>query len=172
MGLSRQEEKFRQVQFPNSLLKQFCEFAWQRTPNEFMGWITGTVEHVKKAQKTILYGNGLFIPKQEGESFQVMEPVGSSDVPKEMLQHLESTRSVVIGWIHSHPTFDSFFSSVDQHMQHLLQRDQPLAFGVVVDKNKKPRVLRLSPKGMQAVEGCSQNAEDMCFSSRKSHARF
>ena len=156
--LPLQEEKSRQVQIPSNLLKHFCEVAWRHAPTEFMGWITGTMEFNKKEKRTILYGNGLWLPLQGGDMHTVMEPIGNGPVP----QHMETTGSVVIGWIHSHPTFAAFFSSVDQHMQHLLQKDLPLAFGIVVDQDKNPRVLRLSPKGMKEIESCDQEAGFGC----------
>ena len=156
------------VQIPSNLLKRFCEHAWPESPAEYMAWITGTVQYCKKAKKELSVANGLFFPKQSGNSWSVSEGGGH---PQALLQHLEESGTTVIGWIHSHPTFDAFFSSIDQHMMHSIQRELPMAYGIVVDKNQQPRCLRLSPEGMKAVETCHVHAEARNFSKRhRTHA--
>ena len=60
------------------------------------------------------------------------------------------------------PTFASFFSSIDQHMMYLLQKDLDMAYGLVVDQSKEVRCMRLSPAGMEAFSGCSNHLQDIC----------
>ena len=63
----------------------------------------------------------------------------------------------VVGWIHTHPTFEAFLSSIDMHSQVGLQRDDPRCTAVVLDQHRTPRFLRLSEIGMEVVQGCSQH---------------
>ena len=128
------------------------------SPNEYMAWITGVVEQDPKLKKKICYAQGLFIPLQNGNSWNVVE--SDNALGTGLVEYLESTNSVVVGWIHSHPTFESFFSSIDQHMQFRLQNESDLAFGLVIDKHKKVRCMRLSPAGMEEVRNCPNNLQD------------
>ena len=155
-----QELRQRAIQFPQNLLKRFIEHAWPHSPKEFMAWITGTIDICKKSKQEICRAQGLFFPKQDSTNTECFEAEG--DFPKALLNHLEETGCSVVGWVHSHPTFDAFFSSVDQHMMAMIQRDLPLAFGLVVDQNKEARCLRLSAAGMAEVQKCSQNPQASC----------
>ena len=47
------------------------------------------------------------------------------EFPAELVELLANNGERVVGWIHSHPTWEANLSSVDQHMQCLLQRDDP-----------------------------------------------
>lgn len=165
--VEHQAMKERPIQLPALLLRQFCEYAFCHSPHEVMGWITGTIETKKGVGHSIVYCNGLFLPLQSGTNYSVQEPK-TGDAPQEMLAHLESTSSVIVGWVHSHPTFDAFFSTVDQHMMWLLQRESPQSFGIVIDKDRKPRVLRLTDAAMEEVKCCFQDDSPMfpCFSAR------
>ena len=162
-----EEEKYRGLQIPNNLVKQFCEHAWLHSPTEFMGCVTGTVEFDNKAKKTIVFANGLWMPMEDREMHQVMSD--SSALPPEMLQHMETTQSVVVGWIQSRPrpTSEADFPSVDHHMMYSFQKVQPLAFGIIVNQHKELRALRLSPLGMKEVANCTNIAEDQSNYSTK-----
>eukprot|EP00438_Fugacium_kawagutii_P009007 Skav217163 [mRNA] locus=scaffold566:173457:177478:+ [translate_table: standard] len=137
--------KGRTVQVPANLIKRFIEHAWPHSPKEYMAWIVGNIQPEKvkgeKEPKTFVYAEALFFPKQTSTSSDVMEIDGGSS--EALLDYCAKTGNHVIGWIHSHPTFDAFFSSVDQHMQQQIQKDVELAFGFVVDKDKKVRCMRV-----------------------------
>ena len=152
--------KGREIQFPANLLSSFIQAAWSHsTENEFMGWVTGKVEEKKQNKKEtskVVVANGLFLPLQSSSQWAVWEP-GEGELPGQMLQFMEDSESIVVGWIHSHPTFDSFLSSVDRHTQFMLQRELELAFAIVIDKEKKPRVMRLTAEGMKTVAACTQD---------------
>ncbi len=152
------EQKSRDIQIPSTLVKKFIDHAWPHSPNEFMAWVTGVVEDDPKWKKKICYAQGLYIPLQNGNTWNVVEP--DDGLGTGLVEYLESTNTVVVGWIHSHPTFESFFSSIDQHMQFHLQNELDLAFGLVIDKHKKARCMRLSPAGMEAVRNCPNHEQD------------
>ena len=107
----------------------------------------------QRSQSDVVIADGLFIPQQ---SDQWAWETGEDSLPMQMLQYMQESESVVVGWIHSHPTLDAFLSSVDQHTHFMLQRELPLAFAIVVDKEKKPRVMRLSPAGLEVVAACAR----------------
>ena len=56
--------------------------------------------------------------------------------PDELFQLMEKSGKCIVGWIHSHPQWESFLSSVDMHMQWLIQKD------IYV-----PPILRRRPQG-------------------------
>lgn len=147
-----EEEKLREIQFPSNLLKRFIEHAFNHSPNEYMAWILGTHQEDSKTKKSISYAGGLYFPMQDSNMTSVWEAGGS--VGEKLQKHLEDTGMVVVGWIHSHPTFEAFFSSTDAHMMYYLQQLCPMAYGLVVDSDKKLRCMRLSPEGIKAVCEC------------------
>ncbi len=155
-----EDAKLRQIHISSNLLKKFKEHAWPHSPNEYMAWITGTIETDKKTKETICYADGLFFPEQSANEWQCMQSENAEC--QRLIEHLETRGAQVLGWIHSHPTFSAFFSSIDQHMQYNLQKDSDLAYGLVMDQHGDVRCLRLSPKGLEAVAKC-QNHLQVCF---------
>lgn len=138
------------------MLNSFVQAAWSVSEvNETMAWLTGKVEERGKGKnkKSVVHVSGMFLPKQESNQWSVWEPK-DAEIPHQMLQHMQESETNVVGWIHSHPTFESFLSSVDLHSQFQLQSGFKLAFAVVVDQQKKPRVMRLSEKGMTVLADC------------------
>jgi proteasome lid subunit RPN8/RPN11 len=154
-----EEAKQREIHVPNNLLRKFKETAWPHSPKEYMAWITGTIEQDKKSKKSFCYADGLFFPKQSGSDWQCMEEDSSSS--EKLIQHLEERQCQIVGWMHFHPTFEAFFSSIDQHMQYSLQKDNPVCFGLVMDKDAQVRCLRLSAEGMEAVSKCENHNQAM-----------
>ncbi|CAK9093208.1 AMSH-like ubiquitin thioesterase 2 (Deubiquitinating enzyme AMSH2) [Durusdinium trenchii] len=151
------DEKLREVQFPHNLIKRFCEHAWQHAPNEYMAWILGNIEKDSKTGKSISYAKGLYFPKQESDKWSVGEE-GSEAAT--LVKHLEETNTLVIGWVHSHLSFQAFFSSTDAHMMYRIQKDLSLAYGLVMDSEKKVRCMRLNNLGMTEVEGCPHDCQE------------
>lgn len=161
------EAKMTSIQFPHNLVKQFIQHAWPHSPKEHMAWITGKILQEKvpgtKGKdvkfKDISVANGLFFPKQSSTETCVFEIGDSASVVK----FCEESGSMIVGWIHSHPTFEAFFSSIDCHMQHQIQKDVPLAYGLVVDQNRAFRCMRLTPAGMETVANCKESSTDSCL---------
>ena len=85
--------------------------------------------------------------------------VWETNVPEagvELLGILERSESRVIGWIHSHPTFDAFLSSIDQHMHYQLQREDARCVALVTDKDDQVKSFRLTDAGMAKLETCTE----------------
>ena len=153
-----EEAKGREVHISANLLKKFKEYAWPHSPKEYMAWITGTIETDKKTKKQTSYADGLFFPLQSGSDWQCMED--ESSCSQKLIEHCEARGCQIVGWIHSHPTFKAFFSSIDQHMMHSLQKDCAMCYGLVMDLDGEVRCLRLSPQGMEAVAACPNHNQD------------
>ena len=102
-----EEAKQREIHVPNNLLRKFKETAWPHSPKEYMAWITGTIEQDKTSKKSFCYADGLFFPKQSGSDWQCMEEDSSSS--EKLIQHIEERQCQIVGWMHSHPTFEAFF---------------------------------------------------------------
>ena len=104
--------------------------------------------------QAVLLVNSLFVPEQRGEKDSVCALEGSDLVP--MVSLLEREHLQVKGWIHSHPTFDSFLSSVDQHQQHLFQRLDPRCIAINTDKEERAFYYKLTARGMQVCSECTE----------------
>lgn len=151
-----QAKRMREIQIPENFFKAFVNLAWaQNNDKEYMGWILGQEHVLPRSKKTALFVEGIYIPKQSGDFYTVAEMDNDSSG---LVSHLEKSGTKVIGWVHSHPTFDAFLSSVDQHVQHQLQSEFPKSIAVVFDQHKWARVLRLTEAGMKTVEDCSEDA--------------
>ncbi len=57
----------------------------------------------------------------------------------------------LIGWVHSHPTWDAFFSSKDMHTQYIIQQLLTYAVGLVMDQHHEFNTFRLTEKGMRDI---------------------
>lgn len=152
------EKSNRSVQLPGPLIDAFIDTAWKQSEvDEFMGWLTGVVRKRKGKENQVIV-DGLFLPVQKG-GMHAVEEVQGAPHPQAMLDHMASAGSFVVGWVHSHPTFDAFFSSIDQHTMWALQRELADAFGIVIDKEKKVRCMRLSEQGLHEVARCVNDGE-------------
>ena len=47
------------------------------------------------------------------------------------MEDMREEHLFVVGWIHTHPGHDMFFSSKDLHAQYSYQRSMPEYFGIV-----------------------------------------
>ena len=62
-----------------------------------------------------------------------------------------------MGWIHTHPTFDCFLSSIDLHTTFGYQQSLPEAIAVVVSHHANTTLaFRLTPAGMGVIRGCHE----------------
>ncbi len=73
-----------------------------------------------------------------------------------LLDYCNSRDWIVIGWIHTHPTFKAFLSSIDQHQQTSIQSSQPKAVAIVLDQDDVPFFFRMTEKGMEFCKACKE----------------
>jgi len=93
----------------------------------------------------------LLIPRQVGKSDScTME--GLEDV----WDIHDKENIIFLGWIHTHPAYSVFLSSVDMHNQYEWQHMLPEALAIVCSiKDSVVGNLRLTPAGMSEIGGCS-----------------
>ena len=101
----------------------------------------------------------LVIPSQIGDTSSC-ESTGESD-PK-MWEHFALSKITLVGWVHSHPLYDSFFSSVDLHSQYQYQNELNQYFGLVYSGIKdSTHGFTLSDAGLRSVDQCILNPYDI-----------
>ena len=74
-----------------------------------------------------------------------------------LLKYCEKKDCVIIGWIHSRTTSETFLRSNDQHMQATLQVTQPKAVTVVLDQHGTPFYYRMTAHGMDVQAGLREH---------------
>lgn len=103
----------------------------------------------------ILEINHLLVPRQKGTRDQV-EMIDEELLLGEVL----SKGLMVLGWIHTHPVFQCFLSSIDVHttLPYQLLLEEAVAIVMApMDKQRKCGVFRLTtPGGMDLIRDCQQ----------------
>ena len=62
-----------------------------------------------------------------------------------------------MGFIHTHPTFSAFLSSIDLHMAAHIQNSIPEAIAIVVsEKDRTQPIFRITPEGMEILNKCDK----------------
>ena len=139
-------------EIPMNLIHEFNRLAkpFKDTNVEFMAYILGKIRDSSAGQK--LRATHLYVPEQDSTATEVWQT--SEDGPK-VLATQEKTGTVTIGWIHLHPNFDAFLSSVDQHTQMWFQSFQPMALAIVIDgRTDVPSFFHLTQHGLAYVRQC------------------
>ena len=94
----------------------------------------------------------LLFPKQQGHSTYFEQEEGGI---LEYSKWLQEKQFLLIGWIHTHPQFESFMSSVDLHMQKNLQCSLAEAISIVVSpKYDTSPIFRLTSVGLDQLKNC------------------
>ena len=112
----------RSVVVPGDTVDTFLELAKENTSTglETLGILAGVLEEGK------LVVTHLVVPKQVGA------PDSCTMEAEEEVCTVHSEENITfIGWIHTHPEFDTAPSSVDLHSHHRWQDMLPEAFGLV-----------------------------------------
>ena len=124
---------------------------------ETLGFIFG-----KKRKDGKWQCDTLCIPRQWGSNDSCGIEDGSE---AELVNQMSKMNGhTLIGWIHTHPQYDAFFSSTDQHFQFRYQQETALFFGVVVsfrlEKQGTHKILHLTDNGMSCVNECMYKYDD------------
>jgi len=111
---------------------------------------------------------GLLFGVAEGEAFKIThcmlpKQTGTHDscvtTNEEQIWKFQDERLnlIMLGWIHTHPDYNVFLSSVDMHNQFLYQCLLPEALAVVVSpKFSEVGAFHLTPKGLDVIGSCRQ----------------
>lgn len=94
----------------------------------------------------------LIIPKQIG-TYTTCVSLNEEDI----LTYHTTNNLIMIGWIHTHPDFDCFLSSIDLHMQLGYQLILPEAIAVVLapKREKSIGIFTLTKKGIEVLKNCT-----------------
>eukprot|EP00090_Calanus_glacialis_P046494 TRINITY_DN9162_c0_g1_i1.p1 TRINITY_DN9162_c0_g1~~TRINITY_DN9162_c0_g1_i1.p1 ORF type:complete len:449 (+),score=183.73 TRINITY_DN9162_c0_g1_i1:173-1519(+) len=137
----------RTIVIPGDLSEAFLAVAKANSDRgvETLGTLGG---HLAKNRFVISH---LLIPRQEGKSDScTME--GLEDV----WDVHDKENIIFLGWVHTHPAYSVFLSSVDMHNQYEWQHMLPEALAIVCSiKDNVVGNLRLSQAGMAEIGGCS-----------------
>lgn len=138
----------RAVVIPGDLTKIFLNVAKSNSDRgvETLGTLGGSL----KNNRFVI--SHLLIPRQVGKSDScTME--GLEDV----WDVHDKENIIFLGWVHTHPAYSVFLSSVDMHNQYEWQHMLPEALAIVCSiKDNVVGNLRLTAAGMAEIGGCSQ----------------
>jgi len=138
----------RPVQVPQDLIPTFLRIAKSNSDRgiETLGTLGGSLRNNR------LVISHLVIPRQTGKSDScTME--GLEDV----WDVHDRENIIFLGWIHTHPEYDVFLSSVDMHNQYEWQHMLPEALAIVCSiKFDKTGFLSLTEAGLQEIGRCDQ----------------
>lgn len=146
-----QKEGLRNVQISRALLDAFLNLAKSNTKREIetCGILAGRLNPKTRSLEV----TSLMIPRQKGTRDQV-EMVDEEVLLEEVL----TNGLMVLGWIHTHPVFQCFLSSIDVHttLPYQLLLDEAVAIVMApTDRKRKCGVFRLTdPGGMELIKNC------------------
>ncbi|KAI5790621.1 putative endosome-associated ubiquitin isopeptidase [Peziza echinospora] len=145
-------QRLRTIFLPADLRHKFLEIAHSNTVRnlETCGVLCGTL--IQNA----LFISRLVIPEQEVTS-------DTCDMKDEesLFAYVDGEDLMVLGWIHTHPTYECFMSSVDLHNHCGYQLMLPESIAVVCAPKYEPSwgVFRLTdPPGVKTIMTCQQKA--------------
>jgi len=93
------------------------------------------------------------LPKQKG-THDSCTTTNEEQIWEFQSQHPEL---IMLGWIHTHPDYQAFLSSVDMHNQYLYQSLLPEALALVVSPNyKEIGAFRLTDIGVTVIGNCKE----------------
>lgn len=128
--------KLHQLNFPIELVSSFIKHADANTRRgiETCGVLCGI-------RRDSYYVTRIFVPMQKGSE----DTCAATDY-EEIEQYVNKNKLLVLGWIHTHPKFLCFLSSVDLHTQYGYQKLLPESVAIVysgLNLPKNEKYLRL-----------------------------
>ncbi len=133
---------------PETLVKKFLQIAEENSSKklETLGLLAGVLTWNQN-----LVISHLLIPQQVNK-YDSCETEEGPEIADAFIKH----NLLQFGWIHTHPDFGVFLSSVDMHTQFEAQRMFPETIAIVCSiKHNTNGFLRLSKSGMTEIEKCN-----------------
>ena len=133
---------------PQDLVPTFLSIAKTNSDRgiETLGTLGGSLRNNR------LVISHLVIPKQTGKSDSC-----TMERPEDVSDVHDREDIIFLGWIHTHPEYDVFLSSVDMHNHYKWQHLLPEAVAIVCSiKFDKTGFLSLTEAGMQEIGRCDQ----------------
>jgi len=113
----------RKVLYPAAIIKKFADIAEENTKNriETCGILCGA-----EGENNTFYIKNILIPDQKGNSDSC-----TTLNYEAILKYVMLNNMIVLGWIHTHPEYACFLSSIDLHTQYSYQKLLPEAIAIV-----------------------------------------
>jgi len=139
---------------PEFVVAKFKVFAERNFLDgiESLGMLFGKKTFLAKYKRELWVVECLFLPLQTGTKDTCQ--VSPSHKGERVVEVCEKSKLQLVGWIHTHPTYDAFLSSVDQHMQYAYQREMEHCVAAVVSKDGITKFFRLTDAGMDFNASC------------------
>jgi len=137
----------RAVIVPQKLIDRFLQLAKSNSDRniETLGMLGGKLA---KNKFTVTH---LLLPKQSGKSDRC-----DLENYEELGDTYDREDIILVGWIHTHPAYDVFLSSVDMHNQYEYQNMLPEFVGIVCSiKFNQTGCLTLTDHGMSEIGACN-----------------
>ena len=135
----------RSVGIPVEALKQFKSLAKGKM-EELMGVLAGKLKNNQWEVEKIL------IPKQKGEEDRcwILEEGYAA-----VANYMQASQSVQIGWIHTHPGYSAFLSSIDLHTTWAEQKRLLEYLAIVYSGLQKAfKYFRVNPEHGAEIDAC------------------
>ncbi|KAF8444303.1 hypothetical protein BGX38DRAFT_1095162 [Terfezia claveryi] len=145
-------QRLRTIFLPANLRHKFLEIAYPNTKRnlETCGVLCGT-----------LIQNALFITRLVVPEQEVTSDTCDMKDEEELFKYVDGEDLMVLGWIHTHPMYECFMSSVDLHNHCGYQLMLPESIAVVCAPRYEPSwgVFRLTdPPGVKTIMTCTQKS--------------
>lgn len=138
------------VFYPSNLISRFIMISEPNTKNniETCGILCGV-------KRDSYFVTNIFVPDQQGTSDMCV-----TCNYEEIEQYVNNNNLLVLGWIHTHPGYDCFLSSIDLHTQYSYQKLLPESIAIVysglsLPANERLKAFRVRDKYMDELEKCT-----------------
>jgi proteasome lid subunit RPN8/RPN11 len=96
----------------------------------------------------------VLVPPQKGSSDRC-EMTGNAE--ELLLQAHIQLEGITVGWIHTHPEFDCFLSSIDLHTSYRIQKDVKSAVAIVYSRLRGQfKAFRVKDSCMKIIGSCKE----------------
>ncbi|KAF9017629.1 Mov34-domain-containing protein [Hymenopellis radicata] len=150
----------RQMLVPTRCIEEFLARAQANTAKdiETLATLLGVKERIRDVhgKRTVYRVTTVFIPQQEGKSDQCASTEAGD---AELVEYVFKHGLKQLGWIHTHPSWGCFMSSVDLHNALGFQLDLPESISIVCSRieDKANGIFRVTvPEGIEELLNCDR----------------
>ncbi len=150
----------RTMRVPANIIDSFVALAYDNTSKniETCGLLMGRLQPSSRSTRDSADSRGTFvvshlvIPSQVGKADSC-----TTEYEEDVFLFQESKQLQTLGWIHTHPAWNSFLSSADLHCHASYQATLPEAIAIVCSPHHEPSfgLFRLTdPPGLPTIQKC------------------
>ena len=133
---------------PKDAVAKFEQMANENSQRniETLGYLAGKRNNGETCISTLI------IPKQVGTTSTC-----ECREEEQVVAQIQNDDLILVGWIHTHPLYDVYMSSIDVHTQYTMQKDVEEAIAIVCATGKgRTGYYRLTTQGMETVSACQK----------------